>query len=193
MLDLVVLADSGLARGDVDLAEVHELVASKRPGSRVLREAMALADPRSESPWESILRVFHEVMDVPVEPQAELRDEDGNFVARGDLRVRGTRRINEYDGGVHRDAEQHRRDLRRDRRLQDENFERRGYTRDDLVNRAQAMMRDLDTLLGRAPDPRRLRAWWRLLNDSTLTPRGRERLRQRWRRHGPPVQWSKIA
>jgi hypothetical protein len=48
----------------------------------------ALLDGRSESPWESVLRLLHVAADVEVEPQKKIYDEWGNFVARADLWVR---------------------------------------------------------------------------------------------------------
>jgi chromosome condensin MukBEF MukE localization factor len=61
--------------------------------------------------------VLHVAAEVGVEPQRKIYDEWGNFVARADLWVVGTRRVNEYDGEAHRDKERHRADLRRERRL----------------------------------------------------------------------------
>ena len=61
VLDLVVLMDAALARSDVEVDELRALAFSRRPGSRRLRAALELSDGRSESAWESLLRVFHQV------------------------------------------------------------------------------------------------------------------------------------
>ena len=42
------------------------------------------------------MRVLHVAADIPVEPQSEIYDEYGRFVARADLLIKGTRRIHEY-------------------------------------------------------------------------------------------------
>ena len=41
-----------------------------------------MLDPRSESPWESIMRVLHRAADIPVLVQQEINDEFGQFLAR---------------------------------------------------------------------------------------------------------------
>ena len=61
-----------------------------------------MLDARSESAWESIMRVLHQAAEIPVTQQQEIFDERGRFVARVDLRIDGTRRIHEYDGAGHR-------------------------------------------------------------------------------------------
>lgn len=65
LLDLVVLLDCALRRRLVMAAEVAEVAAHRRPGSPALREALAHADPRAESPWESLLRMFHVLCEAP--------------------------------------------------------------------------------------------------------------------------------
>ena len=117
ILDLVLMIDSALRLGDVTLAELEEFAHSGLPGSRRLRAALALADARSESPWETILRIFHRVADVPVEPQVTIVDPEGGFVARADLVVLSTGGLHRYDGAVHGSPRQRVRDLRRSRRL----------------------------------------------------------------------------
>ena len=90
--------------------------------------ALRHADARSESAWESVLRMLHVACDVPVEPEHELYDASGMFVARGDLWIVGTRTLHEYDGAGHRERHQHRRDLRRERGIGHLGWTRRCYT-----------------------------------------------------------------
>ena len=71
-LDLVVLIDSALAMGHIDHGRMRELLASRRPGVRRLRTAYGRSHQRSESGGETVLRVFHDAMDVPVDPQVDL-------------------------------------------------------------------------------------------------------------------------
>ncbi|GAA1435765.1 hypothetical protein GCM10009616_33740 [Microlunatus lacustris] len=120
LLDLVPMADFALRCGHVREDEIAELAAGRRPGARMLRRLLPLLDRRSESPWESVMRVLHTAAGIDVVPQHVVRDSRGGFVARADLWLVGTRRLHEYDGEVHRDRDAHRSDLQRDRRLVEE-------------------------------------------------------------------------
>ncbi|MEP7092098.1 MAG: hypothetical protein ABI776_18495, partial [Nocardioidaceae bacterium] len=118
LLDLVVLGDSALHQGLVTRRELLMSSSRRRWGAAALSRAIGWMDGRSESPWESLLRIFHRSCGIDVVPQHEVRDDtDGRFVARGDLLIVGSRMLHEYDGGVHRDRRTHREDLDRDRRL----------------------------------------------------------------------------
>jgi hypothetical protein len=185
LLDLVVLIDAALRLGMVTLAELHEVMARRRYGVPRLRRAVALVDGRSESAWETLLRVLHVVCGVPVEPQFVLRDDEGGFVARGDLRIVGTTTLHEYDGGEHRTRHRHRSDLTRERRIGHAGWTRRGYTSVEVLHQAVAILRDADRSLGRRHRPERVRAWHALLADSLFTSRGTELVRRRW---GLPVR-----
>jgi hypothetical protein len=180
VLDLVMLLDSARRRPDVRDADIEAVTQGRRWGARRLERAMELSDPRAESPWESVLRVFHEICEVPVVPQHEVRDAHGAFVARGDLWLEGTRTLHEYDGAVHRERRAHVTDLARDRRIVNAGFKRRGYTAQDLLARASVVLREADADLGRPHDRRRLKPWHALLDGSLLTPRGRARVARTW-------------
>lgn len=182
LLDLVVLVDSARRLGDVDAAAMTEVLASRRPGVRLLREAWRLSSPKAESAMESVLRMFHEAMDIPVEPQAQLFDEAGNKVGVADLRVVGTNRIHEYDGAHHRGQGQQRTDLRRGRGLAATAYDRRGFTLDDLLNHAAVVMHEMDRDLGRAHSRRRLSRWRTWLGQSLYCEVGRQRVLNRWKR-----------
>jgi hypothetical protein len=117
LLDLLVLTDSALHRGDCSREEIAAAAAPRRKGARLLRRVVDLCDVRAESPWESVLRLLHVSCDVGVERQHEIRSADGGFVARADLLLTGTRTIHEYDGEVHLTREQQHADLERSRRL----------------------------------------------------------------------------
>lgn len=182
LLDLVVLVDSARRRRDVRDAEMHELLVSRRPGVRLLREAWRLSCANADSAGETVLRMFHVSMDVEVEPQAVLRDEAGNVVGQADLLVVGTRHLHEYDGAHHRAKKQQRTDLRRGRSLNQWGYDRRGYTLDDLLNHPAVAMHELDRELERAHDRRRLERWRLWLGQSLYCDTGRRRLVNRWRR-----------
>lgn len=183
--DLCILLDSALHLG-FTRPELVAGVCTGRHGGPALRDALAVADGRAESAWETLLRLFHVVCEVPVAPQHEVRGPDGEFVARGDLWIVGTRVLHEYDGGVHRDRDQHRADLARDRRLSGLGWTRRGYTAVDLLRRPGQILREADDALGRTHDPSRLEGWYDLLRESTLTTTGMAHLRKRWKLPASP-------
>jgi hypothetical protein len=179
LLDLVVLIDAALHAGDCTVGDLELLAAGRRRGAPRLRQALAMCDGRSESPWETLLRVLHVVCGIRVEPQHEVLDEFGTFVARGDLWLIGTRTLHEYDGGEHLKRQRQRKDLKRSRRVGTADWVRRGYTSEDVLHQAASIVRDADVAVGRDHDPSRVRAWHRLLRDSLFSPAGGTRLRQR--------------
>lgn len=190
-LDLVVMIDSALAVGDIDPSRMDAVLASGRPGVRALRAAYGAAHHRAESGGETLLRLFHRAMDVPVEPQVDVRDERGRLIGRADLAVIGTHSVHEYDGAGHREKTQHRSDLRRDRRFADSTYVRRGYTLDDLLNHPAVMMHELDRLLGRPHHAVRLRRWRHQVEQSLISEPGRARLLNRWHRQMGVVDWAR--
>lgn len=178
-LDLVVLAECALHRGQTSLDELWATAREHRRGAPRMREALALADGRAESTWEVLLRVLHVVCDIEVEPQHELWTPEGEHVARGDLWVVGTTALHEYDGGHHLTRPQQRRDLERGRRILDAGLTRRGYTSEHVLRQGVTILRDADLALGRRHDPQRIQAWHALLRESLFTPAGQARLRSR--------------
>jgi very-short-patch-repair endonuclease len=182
ILDVVILADSALREGDVTLTQLKITAAQRRRGAPILRQVIPLLDQRSESAWESVMRMLHVVADIPVKPQYEIFDECGRFVARVDLLIRGTRRIHEYHGTGHREVETHQRDLKRERTLILDNWQRLGFTSAHLRNEGAAIIKSVDALLGRPWDSRRLHAWEELLNQSMFRRHGRARALRHWSR-----------
>ncbi len=179
LLDLVVLVDGALHVGDVAREELSAAAAPRRRGAPALRRAIDWADPRSESAWETALRIFHRVCEIEVEPQHEVFNQHGALVARGDLWLVGTTMFHEYDGGEHLERRRQVKDLRRVRRLDGESWSRRGFTSEDLVNRPIGILRDADRTLGRQHRPERIKAWYALLRESCFTPAGQRRLLER--------------
>lgn len=101
LLDLVVVADAALHLRSCTRVELEQVAARRRRGAPLLRQALGLVDARSESAYETLLRLLHVACDVPVEPQHEVYDDHGAFVARGDLWIVGTTTLREYDGADH--------------------------------------------------------------------------------------------
>ena len=69
LLDLVVMVDAALHRRDVTPDSLADICRSSRPGVRRLRVAVGLADGRSESAWETALRLFHRFAGIEVSPR----------------------------------------------------------------------------------------------------------------------------
>ncbi|MBT9273449.1 type IV toxin-antitoxin system AbiEi family antitoxin domain-containing protein [Phycicoccus sp. MAQZ13P-2] len=98
----VASADEALHRRLVTPDELAGEVA-RRAGHRHVQRALAmlrLVDAASESPGESRTRVTLESLGLELDSQVEVRDEDGEFVGRVDLVVRGTKVLIEFDGAV---------------------------------------------------------------------------------------------
>lgn len=192
-LDLLIMVDSALRLGHLKPRELEELLASSRPGVRALRKAYALADRRSESAGETLLRVFHQVLGIEVEPQKKLYDGAGQLIGQVDLLIRGTPFVQEYDGAVHRSGGQHVVDLRRERSWVGTEYQRNGYALDDLLNHAATVIHELDRLLDRPHDRRRLERWRALVEESLYSKTGRARVVNRWRRQWNPSVRTQTA
>lgn len=175
LLDLVVLVDSALHLRLITREELARVAAQHRRGAPNLRKAIRWSDGRSESPFETLLRVLHEACGIRVEPQHELVDEHGVVIARGDLWLVGTDAFHEYDGADHLTRPAQRRDLKRARRIGHARFVRRGYTREDVLFQAFTILRDADLTLGRPHDPGRIKPWHDMLRESLFTPAGTAR------------------
>ena len=174
LVDLVLLVDAAAYAGDIDLSDLRVAVTTSLRGRRgvaPLRRALDLTDDRSESPWETLLRLLHVVCGIEVEPQYALADDNGS-VARADLWLVGTRSLHEYDGEVHLPRKAQQRDLRRLRRITGTEWVRRGYTSDDVLTRAVTILRDADAAVGREHRPELVRVWHDLLRQSLFTPAG---------------------
>lgn len=102
----VVAADLALHAGLVSIAELNSHVAEHRgvKGIARLRRVIPLAEPKTESPMESRLRMLLVLNRLPrPEVQVSLQDDHGRFLGRPDLLYRRQRLAIEYDGGNHRD------------------------------------------------------------------------------------------
>jgi hypothetical protein len=182
LVDLVPMVDCALAAG----TSRDEILAAIRPrarGAQTLRRAVGLADRRSESWWESVLRLMHVVAGMgPVECQVDVAGRNG-VVARADLHLVGTDRYPECDGGEHRTRARHLADLRRDKAMHRTGAERYGYTTSEIAQQPHVVIDDAETARGYSHDPRRVARWWTVARGSSLTAYGRTRLARRLRRY----------
>ena len=118
----VAAADEALRRGTVTTADLADAMthAGRCHGIRDVRLMLELADGRSESPGESWVKVLFRGMALPVpELQAEIRDEDGWFVARVDFLFRDQWTVVEFDGVLKYAGAEGRRALVEEKRRED--------------------------------------------------------------------------
>jgi hypothetical protein len=110
-------------------------------GSGRARRVLPVADPRAESPMESVLRwLVHEAgLPAPV-PQHRIHDADGRFLARVDLAWPDRRVLVEFDGDVHRDRGVFVRDLRRQNALVAEGWTLLRFTSADVLGTPDAVV-----------------------------------------------------
>lgn len=135
--DLIVLGDAIAHGGWADLASLSARASRPgRRGSRAMRAAIALLEPRSESPPETRLRLLLVRAGLP-RPAAN-RDVvvDGAWLARPDLSYPWLRIAIEYDGDHHRTSRaQWQRDIGRRRVLEDAGWLLVVVTADDVTRR----------------------------------------------------------
>lgn len=113
---LVAIGDAAARMVGADAVE--EAVAQHTRPRRVLKRALDLLDPASESPKESELRVLLHAAGVPHLTANHVLAVDGRFVARIDLALPERRIAIEYEGDHHRDRQQWRQDISRRRRIE---------------------------------------------------------------------------
>ncbi|MBD8608410.1 hypothetical protein IFT73_16260 [Aeromicrobium sp. CFBP 8757] len=179
LLDLVAVIDSALHLGHTTVADIRATMRRGRRGVRVLRRALELVDGRSESWWETMLRLLHVLSGFAVDPQERVLNRSGVEVARVDLRIRGTRRVAEYDGSDHRDKGQHQDDLRREKALQREGLERYGYIATEIVGGARQIVRDAERASGRPHVGSRADLWLAEARLASISLTGRAALARR--------------
>jgi hypothetical protein len=106
LIEGVVAADLFLHAELVTIAELCAHI-TEHPGAKGiprLRRVVELAEPKSESPMESRLRMRLALAGLPPpEVQVSIYDDKGRFLGRPDLLYRLQGLAIEYDGGNHRD------------------------------------------------------------------------------------------
>jgi hypothetical protein len=107
LVDAVIALDMALHQSLADIEEVRRWVDRHGwdKGIARLRRAVELAEPLTESPMETRLRLVIAGGGLP-RPQAQvaIHDSLGTFLGRADFLYRAERLILEYDGGTHRES-----------------------------------------------------------------------------------------
>lgn len=140
--DLVVLGDAVLRHGWADLVELSARAARpRRRGAARMRAAVALLEPRTDSPMETRLRLL--LIRAGLGRPAVNLDVivDGDWLARPDLSYPALRIAIEYDGDHHRtDRRQWLRDIGRRRVLEDAGWLVIVVTADDVLRRPEQLV-----------------------------------------------------
>lgn len=119
-------------------------------GSARARVVLPLADPRAESPMESVLRWVAHAARLPApDPQYVVRDAAGRFLARADLAWPERKVLVEFDGDVHRERDVFVNDLRRQNRLVAAGWTVLRFTSADVLGRPDEVVAAIRRALGR--------------------------------------------
>ncbi|WP_242624414.1 endonuclease domain-containing protein [Micromonospora kangleipakensis] len=135
-IDALVAVDALLHRRVVNLPALRRYATAHPgwPGLPLLREVLTLAEPLSESPMETRLRL--PLLDAglgPVAAQHDVLDPRGRFVGRVDLAWPALRLAVEYDGDHHRERAHFRRDVARLNALRAAGWLVLRFTADDVL------------------------------------------------------------
>jgi hypothetical protein len=119
--EVIQLGDHLVNSGQTDLLTLHAYATSRHlHGVQRARRLLRLVRERVESPAETIVRLLLVWAFLP-EPECnvDIVDDEGRFIARGDLVLRRWKVVVEYDGWYHeRDGHQRQRDIHRRERLE---------------------------------------------------------------------------
>lgn len=148
--EAVVAVDALLHRRVVKLPALRAYAEARRrwPGSRLLREVLSLAEPLSESPMETRLRLL--LLDAgapPLTAQHDVCDSRGRFVARVDLAYPRLRIAIEYDGDHHREPIHFQRDVARLNDPRSAGWLVLRFTADDVLRHPARTARQVATAL----------------------------------------------
>lgn len=153
--DMVALGDSALRAGAslTDLAAVAEKSRGVR-GRRLAQTSIPLLDARARSRPESRLRSALVIRGLPKpEVNQPVHDAYGQWIAEPDLLYREARLALEYNGSLHGEVEQMRKDSVRLLDLQRAGWEVRTYTARHVFRTLEEVVADVrELLLRRAPE-----------------------------------------
>lgn len=141
-----------LLRGPASRTELEEEL-RRRPSGRGCaraRRVLPVADPRAESPMESVLRwLLHEAGLPTPRLQYVVRDGAGVFLGRADLAWPDQRVIVEFDGDLHRERGVFVNDVRRQNRLIAAGWTVLRFTSADVLGRPDGVVAEMRRALGR--------------------------------------------
>jgi very-short-patch-repair endonuclease len=144
LVDAVVALDMALHRRLVGLSELLSFAEAHRgaKGIATLRRAIELAEPATESPMETRLRMLLVVARLP-RPRAQVRlhDQHGCFLGRPDLYYPEHKLGLEYDGGAHRNNLVE--DNRRQNRLLNGGFRLLRFTAADIYQAPESVIKQV--------------------------------------------------
>lgn len=141
LVDAVILLDMAAHRRTVSLPSLVAWAAKHRNyrGLKKLHAAVDLAEPATESPMESRLRLLLVLAGLPRPgAQVTIRDHAGAFVARPDLFYPTERLAIEYDGAGHRESLIS--DDRRQNRIVDAGYRVLRFTAHDVLVEPDAVV-----------------------------------------------------
>lgn len=159
LVEGVVAVDMALHDEFIDLDTFRSYVEAHAtlPGVARARRVVRYAEPGSESPMESRLRMRLLLGGLPrPEAQVDLFTESGAFVGRADLYYREALLAVEFDGENHRDRLVS--DNRRQNRFQDIGVTLLRYTTPDLLERPGAIVAEVSAALRRRTKGRSARS-----------------------------------
>lgn len=166
LVDLVILGDSLVRKNLVSVERLVEAAAAySGRGALVARRAAGLVRAGVDSPMETRLRLLVVLAGLP-EPEVNvvLRDSDGEWLMRFDLKFRRVRLILEYDGRQHaEDARQWGRDLARREALDRAGYRILVIRAEDIYGTPEETLARIRTALHELGGqvPRRLNPQWR--------------------------------
>jgi very-short-patch-repair endonuclease len=155
LVEAVVIADMALHRRLVTSAQLSDAVLARAGARNVsrIRRMVELAEPASESPMETRLRLLRILAGLPrPQLQVDIYDGWGRFVARADLYYPSHRLVIEYDGGNHRDRLVE--DDRRQNALVGAGYRILRFTAADLLGHPEAVIAQVRAALSRRQRPR---------------------------------------
>jgi hypothetical protein len=117
---------------------------ARRPsgrGSARARTVLPVADPRAESPMESVLRWLLIAAGLPRPVlQHDVHDADGRFIGRADIAWPDRKVLVEFDGDIHRERDVFVNDLRRQNQLVAAGWVVLRFTSADVLGRPEEVI-----------------------------------------------------
>lgn len=152
-----LIAMDAMLRQRIVKTESVEAMAHERerwPGVPQLAEVLLLAEPLSESPMETRLRLLLHDAGLPaLVAQFEVRDARGRFLGRVDLALPEVKLAVEYEGDHHRDPSQFRRDIVRLNALREAGWTVLRFTADDVLRNPRRTVRTVEVAIRQLSRP----------------------------------------